>query len=196
MAQTMTSDARHVKSTGRSWTDWPGWDYVPGIAFIAIGVFALTQPPAASLAASFAYGAIMCVAGSFALAGGLVNIGHRGGWLVALLGALSIFVGLYLLYYPAHGAVALTWAIGAWLLIGAAFEFAIGLTVPVGRGWLFIVGFVDLVLGVFILAMDPTQAFSFLGYYVGISLIFRGLWSVVFVGDFHQVEKTAAAIMG
>ena len=112
-AHAIPSEARHVGSSGRSWTDWPGWDYVPGIALIAIGVFALTQPPAASLAASIFFGAMMCVAGAFSLAGGLVNIGNRGGWLVALLGALSIFVGLYMLYYPATGAVTLTWMIGA-----------------------------------------------------------------------------------
>jgi uncharacterized membrane protein HdeD (DUF308 family) len=190
----MTSGAPHTE-TGHSWTEWPGWDYVPGIAFIVVGVFALTQPPAASLAASIFFGAMLCTVGAFSLAGGLVNIGHRGGWLVALLGALSIAVGLYVLTYPARGAVSLTWTIGAWLLVGAAVEFAIGLSVPVGRGWLFLVGLVDLALGVLLLMMDPQQAFSFLGYYVGVSLIFRGLWSVVYVGEMHKANKTLSAAL-
>jgi hypothetical protein len=36
--------------------------------------------------------------------------------------------------------------------------------------------------------MDPVEAFAFLGYYVGISFIFRGLWTVVFVGEAHEIE--------
>jgi uncharacterized membrane protein HdeD (DUF308 family) len=187
MARTMTS--------GRSWTDWPGWDYVPGIAFIAIGAFALTQPNTTSIATSILLGSMLCVAGAFALAGGLVNLGHRGGWLVALLGALSLFIGAVVIYYPIQGAISLVWAIGAWLIVGAAFEFAIAFSVTSGRGWLLLVGIVDLALGIFITMMPAMQAYAFLGYYVGISLIFRGLWSVVFVSDLHEAQKTLATAM-
>jgi hypothetical protein len=42
-------------------------------------------------------------------------------------------------------------------------------------------------LNQFVLFMDPKQAFAFLGYYVGISFIFRGLWTVVFVGEAHEI---------
>jgi uncharacterized membrane protein HdeD (DUF308 family) len=181
---------------GRKWTEWPGWDYVPGIAFIAIGAFALTQPPLTSVAASIAFGAMLAVAGAFSLVGGLVNIRHRGGWLVALLGVLSIVAGLLLLYYPLAGAVSLTWLIGAWLLVGAAVEFSIALTVPVGRLWLLLVGLVDLALGLLVLMMNPVEAFVFFGYYVGISLIARGLWSVMFTVDFHTLERKAEAVLG
>lgn len=180
---------------GGTWSDWPGWDYLPGIAFIVIGVFALTQPPAASLATSIFFGALLCVAGAFSLVGGLVNIGHRGGWLVALLGALSMGVGAFVLYNPALGAATLIWTIGAWLVVGAIFEFAVAMSVPAGRGWLLLVGFIDLALGIMIVMMDPVRAFVFLGLYVGISLIARGLWSVVFVSDLHKVEKTVAAVL-
>ena len=55
-----------------------------------------------------------------------------------------------------------------------------------GKGWLVLVGVVDVALGAFVLFMDPKQAFAFLGYYVGISFIFRGLWTVVFVGEAHE----------
>lgn len=94
--------------------DWSGWDYLPGIAFIMVGVLAVMMAPLTSLAIGTYIGSMLCVAGGFA------------------------FV-------------------------------------------------VDLALGVLILTMDPQQAFTFLGYYVGISFIFRGLWTSVFVGEAHEI---------
>ena len=191
MVHAATPGVGREENTRSKWTDWPGWDYVPGIAFMVIGAYALTQPPLTSLATSIAFGAMLCVAGAFALAGGLVNIGHRGGWLVALLGVLSLAVGLMLLYDPARGAASLVWAIGAWLIVGAVFELALAFSMPAGRGWLIVVGLVDLAFGAFLMMMGPLQAFLFLGYFTGASFIFRGFWSVVFASDMHQIEKLA-----
>lgn len=170
--------------------DWSGWDYLPGIAFIVMGVLALMMAPLASLATGIYVGAMLCVAGGFAFVGGLSHIKRGGAWLATLLGLLSIVVGIAFLYNPAAGAVTLVWMIGAWLLVGGLFEFATAFMTPVGKGWLVLVGLVDVALGAIVLFMDPTQAFAFLGYYVGISFIFRGLWTVVFVGEAHEVGHT------
>ena len=167
--------------------DWSGWDYLPGIAFIVVGVLALMMAPLTSLATGIYVGAMLCVAGGFAFVGGLSHIKRGGGWLAALLGLLSMIVGIGFLYNPAAGAVTLVWMIGAWLLVGGLFEFATAFTTPFGKGWLVLVGLVDLALGAFVLFMEPTQAFAFLGFYVGISFIFRGLWTVVFVGEAHEI---------
>jgi len=175
---------------------WSGWDYLPGIAFIVTGVLALMMAPLASLATGIYVGAMLSVAGAFALIGGLSHIKRGGAWLAALLGLLSLLVGLAFLYNPAAGAVTLVWMIGAWLLVGGLFEFATAFTTTFGKGWLVVVGLVDLALGAIVLFMDPKQAFAFLGYYVGISFIFRGLWTVVFVGEareFGHVVREAVA---
>src|SRR6478672_13134173 len=171
-------------------SEWPGWDYLPGIAFIVVGVLAVMQPPLASLATGIYVGAMLCVAGAFAFVGGLSHIKTRGSWLAALLGLLSLIVGAAFPYNPAAGSVTLVWFLGAWLLVGGIFEFATAFTTPIGRGWLVLVGVVDLVLGAILLTSDPKQAFLFLGYYVGISFIFRGLWTTIFVGEAHEVGHT------
>ena len=176
--------------TQRHISDWSGWDYLPGIAFIVIGVLAVTSAPLASLATGIYVGSLLCVAGGFALVGGLSHIRRGGGWLAALLGLLSLVVGIAFLYNPTAGSVTLVWFIGAWLLVGGIFEFATAFSTPIGKGWLVLVGLVDLALGVLILMLDPKQAFAFLGYYVGISFIFRGLWTTIFVGEAHQVGHT------
>ena len=187
MADTMTAEAGGTEH--RSLKDWSGWDYVPGIAFMVVGILALAEPPLASLAASVYLGAMLCVAGAFMLAGGIAGMGHRGGWLSVLLGVLSVIVGLLVLYNPVVGAISLTWVMGAWFIVGGIFELAMGFSIPAGRAWLILVGIVNIALGVWVVMLNPAQAFAFLGFLVGISLIFRGLWSLVFTADLHRAKS-------
>lgn len=168
---------------------WSGWDFVPGIAFLVVGILALLLPMIASLATGIYLGFMLCVAGGFAAAAGIANLGRRGAWLGLVLGLLSFLAGILVLYNPAVGAVYLTWVLGAWLLVGGIFQFAMALRAPVGRGWLLFVGIADVLFGLLILLMPPVQAFAFLGYFVGASFIFRGLWSVFFTADLHRVDQ-------
>jgi uncharacterized membrane protein HdeD (DUF308 family) len=189
MAETTTADHTGHK---RSLKDWSGWDYVPGIAFLVIGVLALAEPPLASLAASVYLGAMLCVAGAFMLAGGIAGVGHRGGWLAILIGILTVAVGVLIIYNPVVGAISLTWLMGAWFIVGGIFELALGFSIPAGRGWLILVGIVNILLGAWVVMLDPAQAFAFLGFFVGISLIFRGLWSLLFMSDVHRAQRFIA----
>lgn len=192
MAETMTAGSAGAYSADkRSIKDWPGWDYLAGIAFLVIGVLALTEPHLASFAAGIYLGATLCVAGGFMLAGGIAGVGHRGGWLGILLGLLSLAAGVIVLFNPVAGAISLVWVMGAWFIVGGAFELAMGFSVPVGRGWLILVAIVNLALGAFVLMLQPAEAFAFLGYLVGISLVFRGLWSLVFTASLHDVRRKA-----
>jgi uncharacterized membrane protein HdeD (DUF308 family) len=195
MAETMTAD-QAAHGAHKSLKDWSGWDYVPGAAFLVVGILALVEPPLASLTASIYLGAMLCVAGAFMLAGGVAGINHRGGWLGVLLGLLSLVAGLLVLYNPVAGSVSLVWVMGAWFIAGGVFELAMGFSIPVGRGWLILVGIINIVLGALIVMMDPSQAFAFLGYFVGISLVFRGLWSLFFAADVHKAQHWAEQVIG
>jgi len=170
--------------------DWSGWDFLPGIAFIVIGVLALMEAGWASLAAGIYLAAMLCVAGGFALVGGIAHVRLRGAWLSILLGLLTLIVGVGVLYNPVAGSVSLVWLLGAWLIVGGVFQLATAFVMPIGRGWLILVGLVDLALGVLVFMMKPTDAFLFLGYFVGISFVFRGLWSVTFIGEIHRAGHT------
>jgi uncharacterized membrane protein HdeD (DUF308 family) len=166
------------------------------MAFLVVGVLALAEPPLASLAASVYLAAMLCVAGGFMFAGGIARIGHRGSWLALLLGILSLVAGLAVLYNPAAGAVSLSWVIGAWLLVGGILELAMGFNIPVGRGWLIFVALVNIALGAWVVMMKPSDAFLFLGYLVGISLVFRGLWSLIFTADLHRAQALVRNALG
>jgi uncharacterized membrane protein HdeD (DUF308 family) len=181
----------NATDTRGSIKDWSGWDFVPGITFLVVGVLALLLPPIASLATGIYLGFMLCVAGGFALAAGIANFGRRGSWLGFMLGLLSFLGGILILYNPVVGAVSLIWVLGAWLFVGGMFQLAMGFRAPVGKGWLLFVGVIDLVLGLLIFLMPPAQAFAFLGYFVGISFVFRGLWSLFFTADLHRAEQAA-----
>jgi uncharacterized membrane protein HdeD (DUF308 family) len=193
----MTADTtRPVHPAGHSsLKDWSGWDYVPGIAFLVVGILALLEPPLASLATGIYLGAMLCVAGGFMLAGGIAGVRHRGVWLAIVLGLLSLLAGAAVLYNPVAGAVSLVWVLGAWFIIGGVFELAMGFSVPAGRGWLIFVGIVNILLGAWAVMMNPSDAFEFLGYFVGISLVFRGLWSLFFTADIHAVHRTVVSAL-
>jgi uncharacterized membrane protein HdeD (DUF308 family) len=170
----------------RSFKDWSGWDYVPGIAFLVIGILALLLPVAASLATGIYLGFMLCVAGGFALAAGIANFGRRGAWLGLILGLLSLVAGILVLYNPVVGAVSLAWVLGAWLFVGGIFQLAMGFNAPVGKSWLILIGVIDVLFGLLVFWMPPASAFTFIGYLVGISLVFRGMWSLVFTADLHR----------
>jgi len=172
----------------KSLGDWSGWDYLPGFAFTVIGVLAIMEAPIASIATGIYLGAMLCVAGAFGIVGGIARLGRRGALLAALLGVLGVFVGGAVLYNPIAGAISLTWLIGAWFLVGGIFELAMAFTIRLGRGWLILVGITNIVLGALVFMMHPVSAFVFLGYLVGISLLARGLWSIVFVGKVHHSD--------
>lgn len=192
MAETMTAEmATRERRERRSLKDWQGWYYVPGIAFLVVGILALAEPPLASLAASIYVGAMLSVAGAFMLVGGIANISHKGGWIGAVLGVLSLLTGFVILGNPVASAVSLVWLMGAWLIAGGILELAIGFRLPVGRGWLIFVSIVNIALGVFVVMMRPGAAFAFLGYFVGASLILQGMWSLIFTSDLHKARQSA-----
>jgi uncharacterized membrane protein HdeD (DUF308 family) len=185
-----------AQETHKSVADWSGWDYLPGVAFIVIGVLALLLAPVTSIATGIYLGAMLCVAGGFGIVGGIAHISRRRAWLIALLGLLSLIVGIQILYHPVAAAISVTWLLGAWFLVGGIFELVNGFTVKAGRTWLIVVGLIDILFGGYVLFMNPVNAFLFLGYLVGISLLIRGLWSVVFVNKLHHVgEAFRAAVV-
>ena len=196
MARTITADgtAPSAETHGKGIADWSGWAYLPGIAFLVVGVLALTAPPLTSLAAGLYIGAMLLIAGAFALVGGLAHIRVRGGWLAALLGLISLVAGATIFYNPVAGAVSFVWVLGAWMIVSGICELGIAFSLPAGRGWLIFVGLADVALGLWATLMSPSQAFLFLGYFVGASLVYRGLWSLVFADDLRQIGRWADSI--
>jgi uncharacterized membrane protein HdeD (DUF308 family) len=114
-----------VRDQGR-----PFWSLlIVGLLGIAAGVVTFFWPAMTALILLAFIGAWAFVMGIFQI-GAAIRLRKEieGEWLLALSGALSVLFGLFVLFQPGAGALALIWVIGAYaivfgvLLIGLAFK--------------------------------------------------------------------------
>jgi uncharacterized membrane protein HdeD (DUF308 family) len=114
-----------VRDQGRPF--WPL--LIAGLIGIAAGGATFLWPAMTALVLLMFIGAWAFVMGIFQILAAVRlrrEIEHE--WLLALSGALSVLFGLFVLFQPAAGALALIWAIGAYavvfgvLIIGLAFK--------------------------------------------------------------------------
>lgn len=161
-------------------SNW-GWVAGYGAALLALGIIPFLQPVLAGLALAWIVGFVLILAGVLALWAGLSGRGWRSHWLDLGIGALSIVVGGAMLASPIFGALSLAWMLGFWLVICGVAELAAISTMRLHRGWLALLGIIDVVLGFFLFAADPVTALAFLGFTIGLSLAFRGA-SLLFLG--------------
>jgi uncharacterized membrane protein HdeD (DUF308 family) len=88
-------------------------------------------------------------------------------------------VGAILISNPAVGALTLTLVLAVFLLVGGLMRMfdAIASQAP-QRGWMILDGAVSVLLGILLWVHWPVSALWFIGFAIGVGLIFRG-WSWV-----------------
>jgi uncharacterized membrane protein HdeD (DUF308 family) len=108
----------------------PFWPLlIVGFLGIAAGVATFLWPGMTALVLLAFIGAWAFVMGVFQILAAIrLRREIEGEWLLALSGALSVLFGVFVLFQPGAGALALVWAIGAYavvfgvLIIGLAFK--------------------------------------------------------------------------
>ncbi|RVT39556.1 HdeD family acid-resistance protein [Sphingobium algorifonticola] len=160
-----------------------GWGWVVGygIALLLLGLMPFLQPVMAGLALAWIVGIVLIAAGALVLWAGISGRGWRNRWIDIAIGILSLLTGGAMLASPMLGALSLAWMLGFWLVVCGIAELAVIASARLHRGWLAVMGVIDIVLGCFLFAADPVTALAFLGFALGISLIFRGM-SLLFLG--------------
>ncbi|HXY75269.1 MAG TPA: HdeD family acid-resistance protein [Steroidobacteraceae bacterium] len=149
-----------------------------GILLIVLGVVAMVLPSRASLAATLLFGWILLLSGGVGLVT-TFRARHAPGFAWSLFSAIiGIVAGALLLLWPERGTYSLT-------LVLIAFLFAEGVVsifyatehrrgFSRGWGWMLASGFLDLILGVLLVAGLPGTADWALGLLLGINMIFGG----------------------
>jgi|SRR5664279_59664 len=103
--------------------------------------------------------------------------GVKNWWWFVIKGLLLIIAGVVILARPAEGYVGLS-ALFSIVILGAGFTqvlFSIGNSdVLKGWGWTFVSGFIDVVIGIYLLSY-PIITMATLPYFVGFWLMFRSL---------------------
>ena len=117
-------------------------------------------------------------------------------WML-LTAALSLFVGIVLLWHPVEGAVSLTLVLIAFFIVEGAFQIVASLSYravfPELWGWMLASGIADLILAALIIKGWPSTATWALGLIVGINLITSGAAITMVALAGRSLVKTLAS---
>jgi uncharacterized membrane protein HdeD (DUF308 family) len=158
-----------------------GWTIAFGVLLIILGLIALMSPFIAGVAVAVMLGWLLILGGI----AHLVVSWHlrRAGGMVweLLIGLAYIAIGIYLLYQPVVGLVALTAFLGTYLLIKGIFEIIMWFRIRHlrGSGWVLFDAIVSLLLAVLIWMHLPYSATWVIGTLVGFGILFSGISRLV-----------------
>ena len=165
-----------------------------GVIMIILGVLAVAAPVIATIAIDIWVGWLFLFSGGIGLIA-LFSSHHIPAFLWSLItAALSIALGILLIWKPVEGALSLTFLLTAFFLVEGVFQIATSLvyrdSLPGTWGWMLASGVSDLLLVAIIVLGWPATGVWVLGLLVGINLFMSG-WAIVmmaFAG--RQATKT------
>ena len=179
MSQTMIGDfGSRLSVLGKAW----GWFLAFGVISVVAGLAAIFWPGSALLAVAIVFGAYLVVGGIFRLVGAFAVPGESG-WvraLMALLGLLSLVVGLYLLRHPVYTILIVALLLGLYWMIHGVIELfvAIGHSEMPRRSWTIATGILSVVAGA-IVFFYPDISLLALTIVLGVWLIVYGVILIV-----------------
>jgi uncharacterized membrane protein HdeD (DUF308 family) len=166
-----------VARVGRHW----GWVLAFGIITVLLGIIALAWPGRTLLVVAVLFGAQLIVMGIFrfvnAIAAEDLTSGNRA--LLALLGVLSLIIGLYAVRHVLVTLVALALLLGIFWIVSGAVELFMVLSHQGmnQRGWNAIMAVISVVAGIIVLAY-PDISLLVLAVLLSIWLVIFGVMEI------------------
>jgi uncharacterized membrane protein HdeD (DUF308 family) len=153
-----------------------GWSIGLSVLMIVAGILAIALPMAAGIAINLLVAWLLLFSGCTHLVFAWYTRSTGGLLWELLVGALYIFIGVYLLMHPVAGLLSLTLALAIYLFLEAILEFALGFKLrPLpGSSWLLFDGVLTLILAVMIWRAWPSSSEWAIGILVGVSMVFSG----------------------
>jgi uncharacterized membrane protein HdeD (DUF308 family) len=150
-----------------------------GVIIMLLGILAILWPQISTIAVDIYIGWLFLFSGLVGLVT-LFVVPNMPAFLWSLLtAALSLFVGVLLLWHPSEGAVSLTLVLVAFFVVEGIFQIAAAIryreALPVAWGWMMLSGIADLFLAAVIISGWPGTASWALGLIVGANLVTSGL---------------------
>jgi uncharacterized membrane protein HdeD (DUF308 family) len=161
-----------IDQVGRHW----GWVLAYGILTLLAGVAVLAWPSETLLVIAVLFGVQLIISGIFRFVGALASDDLTGGTrvMLALLGVLSIIIGLWAVRHAVLTLVALIVFLGIFWVINGLIEIFTALShrdMP-DRGWSVLMGVLSAIAGIIVLAYPGLTL-------VGLAVIL-GIWLLVF----------------
>jgi uncharacterized membrane protein HdeD (DUF308 family) len=178
-----------IEGIHKSW----GWFLVLGIALVVLGICCAAFNVTATVAGVAAFGWLLLISAVFQL----VHAFQTGTWSGTLFNLLSALfrglTGFLLIRYPVMGAEALTVVLALFFIVSGLFRAIASGIVKLPRwGWVVFSGVITAVLGFIPLAQMPISGIWFIGFAIGIDMIFDGIATIVFAAAIHRLPKPAA----
>lgn len=150
-----------------------------GVITIILGMLAVIWPQISTVVVDAYIGVLFLFAGATGLAV-MFFAPTVSTFLWSLLtAALSLLVGILLVWHPVEGAASLTLVLIAFFTVEGVFRIVTSIgyrhTFPDAWGWMLLSGIVDLALAALIIAGWPGIAIWALGLIVGVNLITSGM---------------------
>jgi uncharacterized membrane protein HdeD (DUF308 family) len=174
---TRTDPADMIAQVSRHW----GWVLAFGIVTIAVGIAALAWPGRTLVVVAVLFGIQLIVMGIFRFANAFAidDIGGGNRILLALLGVLSLIIGLYAVRHVLITLLALAVVFGIFWIVSGAIELFMALShrEMAHRGWNIIMGIISVLAG-FIVLVYPGISLLALAVILSVWLVFFGIMQI------------------
>ena len=167
-----------------------------GVAMLVLGCLAIAEPFLATVAVDIYVGWLFLISGIVGLIA-MFSARDVPAFLWTLLtAALSLAVGVMLIWKPGEGAVSLTIVLTALFIVEGIFQIVVSFTyrdvVPGSWGWMLVSGIADLILSAIIIYYWPLSASWTLGLLVGVNLLTSGIAVVVLAVEARNFVQSLA----
>lgn len=148
-----------------------------GLLLVILGIAAIAFPEFGTLAATFLVGWVLLAAGVMLFIGSFWIHGTVPFFASNLFGLLSAAGGVFLLFNPLAGAVALTLIVGLLFMFQGAAELMFAFEARPAKSWLgmLVSGLASIALAVIIIAGWPGISSIALGLLLGINFLSTGI---------------------
>jgi uncharacterized membrane protein HdeD (DUF308 family) len=165
------------------------------VAAILVGIIAFVMPVVTLAALVTLFGIYAMVDGALAVAAALKGVRkhERWGWMLAE-GIIGIVAGAIAFLYPAIGALALTWLVGAWAFTTGVLEIAAAVKlrrVMTGEWLLMLAGVLSVLLAI-IIALLPGVGAILLVSWVGAYALLYGIVTLALAVRIKQWTRAHA----
>ena len=175
---------------GRHW----GWVLFFGVITLALGILALAWPGRTLIVVAVVFGVQLVVMGVFRFVAAFAFPDLGGGTrvLYALLGVLSLIIGLYALRHVLITIVALALLLGIFWVVNGTTELftAISLREMPNRGWNIFAGILGIIAGIILLAYPGISVLT-LAIVVSIWLIVYGMMLISVASQMRSLARRA-----
>lgn len=182
-----------IDQVGRHW----GWVLAYGILTLLAGIAVLAWPSETLLVIAVLFGVQLIISGIFRFVGALASDDLTGGTrvMLALLGVLSIIIGLWAVRHAVLTLVALIVFLGIFWVINGLIEIftAVSHRDMPDRGWSVLMGVLSAIAGIIVLAY-PGLTLVGLAVILGIWLLVFGILEIVAAFRLRRLVDTGVAL--